>query len=379
MAVPRIGGPGIGTSVNNGLAATPQGQLVGLTNTLTLAAGEVWFVPPGTWGIQPGPYTFLQFKDPVSGTFKTRPTSATHVSFYESDGTNMRLANTTGCVVGALITTGGASLTNGIGTAATGLTITASTGASVWVPVVGGAVSTTLATATGTTTAGSSYTYPPIVLIDAPPAGGTQATAICTALSSGTVPVASIQILNQGAGYPTAPNVTIVNDARDTTGVGAVVVVTLTGTGALTNMYPTDHGTPLTTVPTFTFSPATCGATAIMNFTVTAYALTSTTSGGSGYPATGGAEALSVNNIVSGTPAFTNPIFDKGLTFPRPARITTAAGATIIITTGQIVEDGGLGIQAVPNLIIIPSAATTSAGLTATVGGVSDTSLIQSF
>lgn len=390
MATVRLGGANIPLptfpGLNNQVAAvgTPgqSGYYTGRSNALSLLPGETFVIPPGTWWVKTGPYTFLQWLDPVTNTWKVRPTAKETTDYVESDGVNWRLANTTGCVMGAVITTGGATYTNGIGSTATGVTVTASSGGSTWVPVVGGAIGATLATSTGTTTAGSGYTYPPICVIDAPPTGGLQATALVTALSSGTIPVANVQVTNQGAGYTTAPTLTFINDPRDTTGSGAVVVLALTATGQLTGLYPSNHGTALTGVPTLTITTATttAQATALMNFTVTAFALSSSTTQGASLAA---ATFITTSNAYTGTANFiTNPLHTTGLTFPRPARITANISSAVITTTGQVVEDGGLGIQQVPSELILFSVTSTTGQVigvagTPTVGGVNDTSFIQ--
>lgn len=418
MAVPRIGGtvgtlplPIPGANTVAGVFGTPPfvaGFFNAPNNIISLAAGECYMIPPGTWWVKPGPYTFLQWLDPVqSGTallagvsgqtansgvvgfWRTKPTAADREVYVESDGSNFRLANITGCAIGAVITTGGATnpYTNGIGQSVTGVTVTPSAGASKWVPVVGGAVSLTLTTATGTTTAGTGYNFPPICVIDAPPAGGLQATAIVTSLSTGTIPVANVQILNQGAGYTSNPNVTFIPDPREINATTpgptavAVVVVTLTATGQLTGLYPYDNGTAQTSVPTLTITTATttAQATVVMNFTVTgtgAY-----TTGGSSL---GSLTLLSVSNTIAASTNFlTNPIHNGvGLTFPRPARVNaTLSSGVASSTTGTVLEDGGLGIQQVPSFVPLYSITSTTAVVpqpgTPTVGGVSDTSYIQ--
>jgi hypothetical protein len=405
MAIPRIGGlaggnlPGFGLPTGNGLfnpstaqgsAPFAPGQLAGFTNTVTLGAGEVFNIPPGTWWVKSGPYTFLQWADPFGQQWKIRPCAKEDTVFVESDGSNWRLANTTGCPIGAVITTGGATnpYTNGIGTAATGVTVTPSAGGSVWVPVVGGAVSLTLATSTGTTTAGTGYNFPPICVVDAPPAGGLQATAIVTSLSTGTIPVANVQVINQGAGYLSAPKVTFIPDPREASATvpgptnNAVVVLTLTATGQLTGLYPVAHGSAQTTVPTLTITTATttAQATVVMNFTVTAYGYTS-----AGASLGAGTLVVSTSNTISASTNFlTNPLHNGvQLTFPRPARIVAAIAGGLITTAGQVVEDGGLGIQQIPSTVVIPVQTTTATvgpitQVAPTVGGVTDTSYIQS-
>jgi len=404
MAIPRIGGiaggnlPGFGLPTGNGLFNPSQafgsapfvtGQLAAFSNVVTLGAGEVFNIPPGTWWVKTGPYTFLQWADPFGLQWKIRPCAKEDTVFVESDGSNWRLANTTGCPIGAVITTGGATnpYTNGIGTAATGVTVTPSAGASVWVPVVGGAVSLTLATSTGTTTAGTGYNFPPICVVDAPPAGGLQATAIVTSLTTGTVPVAAVQIINQGAGYTTVPKVTFIPDPREASAsvpgptTNAVVVLTLTATGQLTGLYPVAHGSAQTSVPTLTITTATTTAlaTVLMNFTVTGQG--AYTTGGSSL---GSLTLLSVSNTAASLTNFiTNPLHNGvQLTFPRPARIVaTLSGGVASSTTGTTIEDGGLGIQQVPSMVPLYSITSTTAVVpqpgTATVGGITDTSYIQ--
>ena len=85
---------------------------------------------------------------------------------------------------------------------------------------------------------------------------------------------------------------------------------------------------------------------------------------------------VSVGNNIVATSVRTNPLHTQGIDLPRQARIVTAAGSTTLITTGSIIEDGGLGIQAVP-LLVPQAVGTTVATPTATVGGTTDTSYIQ--
>ena len=410
MAVPRIGGfgsspilpnPGL---VNNATAVGKPpfvaGYYSGFSNTITLFPGEVYNIPPGTWMVTPGPYTFLQWLDPVTvttgstGLWRTKPTSATRADWINSDGGNYRLANQTGCAIGAVITSGGAGYpTNGIG-AANGVTATASSGASTWTTIVGGAVSLTITSTTAgaapASTGGSGYNYPPICVIDAPPAGGMQATAYVTALSTGTVPAANVIITNQGAGYSSAPNLTFLPDPRESTAATpgpttvALQILTLTATGQLTGLYPTNHGTVLTGVPTIAFGGATAAtsaatATTIMNFTVTSYAITS-----AGSALGGGTQVVSVSNAITAVNFLTNPLHNgAGVVFPRPARIMANIVGGLISFTGQVVEDAGLGIQQVPSTLVQAVYTTTATTLpitqvTPNVGGQTDTSLIQS-
>lgn len=385
MAFPRLGGPGSGNLQIGPLSYSTIGGPRGLTNAVTLQAGEVWEFPSGTYMVFPGPYTFLQSFDPVSNIWRNMPTITGLNMVIDSDGDNFRLANTTGCVVGALITTGGAGLTNGIGlsTALTGISAITCTGGAVFSPVVGGAVATSGSPAM--TATGSAYLFPPLAIFDAPAAGGVQATGIVNL--SGAFGL-SITMTNQGAGYTTAPAITIVNDPRDTTGTGMAFTATIaTASATLTALLVTDHGNPVTTTPTITFtSAASTAPTAVpvMNYVVTGY---TSTSGGDNIVGSG-AVLMSAQMITSGTGslAIGNPAYDTRLTFPRPARIFAFTSGTGVLAgstgtaTSPLLEDQGLGIQKVPRLIAIYQATTTggsSAGAVATVGGVTDTSFLS--
>lgn len=382
MASPRLGGTNIGLSTQGAIGSRVPSQIAGSiglvnpsagSNAITLAAARIQNLPSGTFILALGAYTSLQYKDPVTGDWTTVNGASDILPIQiDSDGGNYRLANLTGTPVGGLITNAGSALTNGVGTVA----ITPSAGASVWTSVVGGAINSTVTVTAG----GTLYTYAPTLVFSPPPAGGVQATGIAT-LSAGAVN--AVTVTNQGAGYTLAPTITVIPDPRDTTGSGAILTVnaTLAGSGTMTAMYPTDPGTVLTAVPTFTFSPAsTIAATAIMNFVVTGFTV------GAGGVAYGNAQPFLIivpPAIVAGTRASNTagPISDTSLTFPRAAWIngtSTAGGA--ITATGAVVPDAGFGMQAVPNGIVIAGGtalATTVGQATITVGGITDTSYVQ--
>ncbi len=369
MAIPRIGG--IPWTVNAGLAGYQGGIAAGLTNALTILPGRRYILPAGTYAITCVDLVAnVQFLNPVTQIWRNANAAfASGKVVVDTDGANVAVANLTGTPVGGLITNAGAAYTNGIGTAATGLTITASAGASTWVPIVGGAVNT----ATTITAGGSGYLFAPNIVIDAPPAGGFQATATCT-IAAGVIN--AVTTTNQGAGYASVPKFTVVNDPRDTAGSGGVLTGgALVGSSTLTGMYPSAQGTVLTALPTFTFAPAsTTAATAIMNWAVTSY---TQTAGGATYSTS--AVVFSANHVVAGISVLVNPMHSTLLTQPRPARIVAGLAAGALTTAGQIVEDAGNGIQVVPILGVLPviTIPTVIATATANVGGVNATVLIQ--
>lgn len=353
------------------------------SNEIAVPAGGLYNIPSGGYLLEAGSSTYLQFKDPVINDWRTFPTDGAGDVYINSDGGNYRLANISGCPIGGIITTAGTLYTNGVfvngistTTGLAGIAATPSSGASTWTCVVGGAINPTVTITNG----GTLYTNAPTLIVQAPPSGGLQATATCT-ISGGVIN--AVTVTNQGAGYLIAPTITVVNFPGDTTGSGAVLTVnaTLTGSGTLTGLYPNYNGSALTAVPTLSFSAAAgsgAAATTIMNFVATGVTVTA---GGVAY---GNAQPFMVmtgGGIVAGTSVLTNPNSTIGLTVPRQANFTgttTAGGA--ITATGIVVNDGGLGFQAIPQGYVIAGGsglATTVGQVTITVGGKSDTSTLQ--
>lgn len=365
-----------------GISLSAPNTIFGLSsNELSLGAGRIFNLPAGSFLIDTGPYSFVQFLDPVTQTWQDYPTDGASVQQVNSDGANYRVINLSGCVIRALVTTAGSGYTNGIyvngvstTTGLAGLTATTSAGGATWTTVVGGAISTTITLVTG----GSGYSIAPNVLISAPPAGGIQATAIAT-ISAGAV--TGFTVINQGAGYVNAPLITIIPQPFDTATVAATATTALTGTGTLTAMYPNYNGTPLTAVPTLSFSAAAGSgavATSVMNFATTGITVTNA---GVAYAATAAFAVISTGGIVAGTAAYTNPSTQAGLTLPRMAQYQgTTTGGGVITATGLVAVDQGIGFQAIPTAVILPTGTTvptTGATATFTVGGVTDSTTIQ--
>lgn len=322
----------------SGVYPTPRGLP---SNVWTLQAGAARLIPSGTWNLALGPYTALQEFDPVQDQWANCGGTDTSLRYVNSDGNNYRAVNQQGCVVGA-------SVTNG----ATGLTVpptfTLSAGGATGGCILGGAVSTTVSI----TNAGAGYNYPPLIFLDTPPSSGVpglQATGFST-LTAGTV--SSITIDNQGAGYSNVPNIYIIPDPRDTgPTTPASAVATLAGAGTVTGIQILNYGTPLTTIPTFTFSVGTLAATPIMVRSIGAYTVTTA---GSGYSGTVLISALGNGGVAA--PANTNPKWTTNLVRTRPAQIIAAIGATGAVTTsGQLVLDGGIYGASSPTQIVYGS------------------------
>ncbi len=370
MATTRQAGAGMNLAPYWSLPPiTPGGQPVNVgSGPFSLAAGATQILPAGQYQIKLGSYTCIQIKDPVLGFWRAVDSTPGQLRFVNSDGVNVRLANMCGCAVGAAITNVGSGYTSTP-------TVTADAGSSTWVAIVGGAVGTVTVG-----TAGVGYNHAPNVIFSPPPAGGVQATGIAVVSGGG---ISSITKINQGAGYLSAPTVTIIPDPRDTITTAAAVTCALTGSGTVTAVYRTDHGTPLTSVPNLTFSGgggSSAAATAVMCFAATGFTVSNAgVAYGNAQPflvqATGG--------IVPAGATVVNPAMDAGIFVPRTAFISgTTTSGSVITATGAVVQDAGL-FQAVPNGFVLPSGTaalpTTTAIVAITVGGITDTSYVYPF
>jgi len=341
------------------------------TNVINLQSGQVQTISPAGWYmVNTGLYTTVQQYDPITGIWRNIGNGDHQggVRYIYSDGVNYRLANQTGAVVGALLTNAGSGYTSAP-------TVTASAGSSIWRAIVGGAVSTTVTVTNG----GTNYTYPPIVQFAAPPAGGVQATGYATLSGSA---VASVTVTNQGAGYASAPTVVFINDPREgvngvTQGYNAAATATLTGSGTVTAVLCVDHGQGgLTAVPTLSFGGgggASAAATAIMCWSITAYA-----AGTAGAGLSGSVAQISAEDAFPTTAAaYTNPYTQSGLVRTRNANIKAPISSGGITATGQIINDGGVYTSSpTPLVIATASVVTTAPVVTFTMGGQSDTTYL---
>lgn len=327
------------------------------TQIYSLNAGETMLIPAGMWATKVGRYTAIQEYDPVTGIWRTAGDDSNAWKEVQSDGVNFRIANQTGCAVGALLTNGGSAYTSAP-------SVTASAGASVWQAIVGGAVSTSVTVTNG----GTNYLYPPLVQFSAPPSPGIQATGYCTISASA---VSTVTVVDQGAGYTSAPTVSLVNDPRDTTGSGASATATLTGAGTVTGILCLDHGNAVTTLPTFTISGgggSSAAATAIMCWTITAYTVTSA---GSGYFSP--VEISALDNFPTTAAAYTNPTTQKNLVRTRKASITAGIASSGITTASAVYTDGGIfTATALPFINFGLATPSSYANLGVTMGGTSD-------
>src|SRR5581483_11187806 len=297
------------------------------TNELTLEPGEAITLPAGDWYVGSGNVSMVQFQDPISGTWRGHESARTGMQFVKSDGFNARIANLTGCMIGAIVVAGGSGYTQAKAT------VTASAGNSTWQPIVGGQCS--VVTVTGA--AGLTYTQQPLVFIPAPPSPGIPATAVAL-LTGGTV--SSVSLTNVGAGYTTAPTALILPSPYDPSPPTSNPTVTLglVGAGSITGVLCTNAGSPVTSLPTLTAGGGTVAASivAVQLTTVTSVVVTGA---GSGYGSA--AEITTVGGQPAGTPQWVNPAFEFNLYRPRKASIGATLSAGSITGFGTI-YDGGL-------------------------------------
>lgn len=338
----------------------------------------------GHYFINPGLYSEVQEYDYIMDYWRPLSTAPGAAITISGDGANYRIANTTGCPVGAVITNHGTGLTNGFNT----VTITPSAGSSVWNTIVGGAINATITVTAG----GTLYVGIPSIVFAPPATQGSTPYILPTAvavMSGGAI--SSVTVIDQGAGLVAVPSITVVPAVGDSTGGGASLTInaTLAGSGQLLAMYPAattwnadgsrtpltkPYGDPQTTVPTFTFSPvSSLAATAIMNFAVTSVTASQQ---GAAYVNAG---AVFTGGTVVATPAsgVLNPTWQKNISVPMWPQVNVTA------TTGIVTCNGFLGrnIQAVPVITVVSDINTgsmTEAQMTPVVGAANDVITIHS-
>src|SRR6266403_1078381 len=162
------------------------------SNEIYLLPGQRFTLPPGQWAISGGVQTTPQVLDPVSQQW-VPIVSAARFWRFNSDGINYRIANLNQTLIGGSVTGAGS------GYAQATTTITPTTGISTWAPIVGGAVGTVvIGTDKNGVVGGSNFTMAPVLVVQAPPAGGRAATMSCT-VSAGAINAVTVR--DAGAGY----------------------------------------------------------------------------------------------------------------------------------------------------------------------------------
>ena len=353
------------------------------TNRLSLAAGDTWVVPAGTWYIGLSNYLILQYLDPITGTWTMGQAPAWTGSFtyVKSDGFNVRIANLTGCPVSATVVANG----SGYVQASTSIAVTGGGGAT-YLPIVGGALGTVATFTIAIPTTGAGYGVPPILLIPPPPpaannangVGGIPATGYLT-IASGTI--SGISLTNPGAGYPSAPTPVVVTSPFDpniSTGITqGAVALSLTASGSLMGVLVTNSGNPLATLANYTLTVSGAGSSG----SVVANILQTVTAGSVSGQGTGYGTLGALLTTTGGGPTTGSVVNSPDTGFrPRPAQINlsiTALG-TLATQVGTIL-DGGLFLSK-PNPILATGAlggSLVGATLSLTTGSTPDVAIVQ--
>ena len=350
------------------------------STAITLVSGQYSVLPAGQYMVTLGKYSVIQWYDPVSTTWRNLNTAYNGIPFFfSSDGYNYRIINLSGCVVGAVVTTGGTSnaAKNGFWPAGsnstTGVTMTTTAGANApaltaqFNVIVGGAVQTSVTVTAG----GSGYVVPPYIQFSNPPTGGLCATGYAV-LTAGAV--SSVVVTNQGAGYTSTPTITVTPVAGDP-GTGAVltpalVTSTTGGYGQACLVTMANYGGGYATVPTITAAGLTSvAATAVTCLSVvTGPTVTSSAHlNNTAYPHQTVCPAQGTGATLFGS--MTNPDYTTNLFTMRnavmKANVTATGGAETVL-------DGGMSQLDVSNLIaVISTSDGTVAGATTAASGAS--------
>jgi hypothetical protein len=337
------------------------------TNLLSLPPGDVVFVPAGFYQVGVGEVSFLQFLDPVTNTWRGVSQSRSQIISIRSDGANYRLANLTACPIAAVVANGGTGYTQST------LTITANVGGSTWQGIVGGSLSVV-----SVVNAGKNYTMPPLVAIPDGPLGLSVPATGAAVLASGTV--ASVSLINVGAGYVTAPTplVLLPNPADPNLGsiTNATITLGLINAGKITAALCTNNGASLATISALTLTAAGGAGSGATITPVVLQCLTgfSVTAGGGGYGTA--TELTTIGGQPASVSAIGNPAVELTGYRPRPALAGLAVGSGAVTSITSIF-DNGLFVGAPTPLVLGNAVTTTAATVTLTLGGINDTVLLQ--
>lgn len=385
-----LSGPGLGLALPQYLYPTElqNAPYDASTNKIALGPGEQLPVPAGTWYITLGFYLVLQYLDPITGQWATGSSAAYGRStvYVKSDGFNVRVANLTGCPVGAAIFALGSNYVQ----ASTTISVVGG-GGSTWQPIVGGNLGFASVV---TANAGAGYGTPPIVLIPPPPpgpnnpngVGGVPASGYC-GISGGTV--SGFTFTNAGAGYATAPTpIVLPNPTDPNINIGitaATLSFSLVTGGGLTAALCTNNGAPLSNPNNFTLTVAGVGTGAsLTGFAMQVVTAASVTTGaGLGFGTV--AALLTTVGGVPPTGSIVNPEQNRIAWLPRPAQVGIAVtGAGSVAPQVGTIYDGGLFLtNTAPSFVLQtqPGLAGTGSvnvlGLSLTMGSAADIVTMQ--
>ncbi len=231
-----------------GAAATPQ--------TVGLQSGAVWNVPVGTFVLKLGPQSVLQWFDSNSGLWRITDSGPSQMPLtVTSDGTNFRVLNISGTIGGIHITTAGTGYVQGDTVTFTAPAAGTPSRTATGKMIIGGSLTYTV------TNGGTGYSNPAFFVQPPQLCGGTYGLCLPAYIASCTLTAGVISSPTggyAGAGYVTAPTVTVVDmvPAGVTPGTGAVITAAVTGAGIWKGTIMTDNGAGYdgTHIPTLTFS-----------------------------------------------------------------------------------------------------------------------------
>jgi hypothetical protein len=164
--------------------------------------------------------------------------------------------------------------------------------------------------------------------------------------------VTSVSVVNGGAGYTTAPSVTIVRRAPDTTGTGATATALISG-GVVTAIIINNGGYNFTETPNVVIAPPPVGVPGRIQATaVSSLDSIRVTRSGSGY-LTAPTVTISAPDFINGTPAGATAVINS-------------SGQVTRIVTNSI----GAGYTELPTIIIDPPPSYTRSVTNSTLGTV---------
>ncbi len=348
-------------------------------NEISLAPGQSVQLPAGDFMVDLGKYSILQYQDPtnfanISQTVGVWRTIRSQRGTWpvRSDGVNFRIANLTGCAVSAVVNQRGSNYVQAT------TTVTPSTGTSTWQAIVGGLIAHLTCSVVG-----ANYGLAPLVFLSPPPSPGVQATAVAS-ISGGAIN--GFTVTNQGAGYITAPTVTILTSPFDTVLGGttqitaAVAVADLTGSGTIGAVMCTNSGAPVANTMTLTVAGAGTLAAVIPTF-LTTLSTVSMTAFGSGTIT--GAMLTTIGGIPN-TNVYTNPAIENLDFIPRQAQVQltitngAASGVPTIIDGGMFLNTGTSTVSPIINSYPQNTSATPIAPTVQLIqGSANDTIIVQ--
>ncbi len=352
------------------------GQLAGINvpQTINLQSGAVFTIPNGTFMLKLGPQSVVQWYDANSGLWRVTDSGpSSHPIPVCSDGTNFRVMNISGTIEGINITNGGTGYVQG-----DTVTFTAPTAnnsqplrRAKGTMIIGGSLTYTV------TAGGTGYSNPAFIIQPPHLCGGTPGLCLPAYIAACTLTTGVISAPTggyAGAGYVTAPTVTVVDMVPSgvTPGSGAVITATVGGAGIWKGTIITDPGAGYdgTHIPTLTFSTV-AGASAA-GTSLPSMALQSVTIGGNN-------TNYSANVIVEtslGSGGVANGALNDEFVMPRAARASSLTGGSVL--GAFVVEDAGNGFQTVPLAKQVGNATadgSVTGTFTAVVGGVNNSLL----